>query len=345
MKKILLGRTNIEATCQSFGALPIQRTDEAEAIKILQKAYDGGINFYDTARAYSNSEEKIGKAFTPSMRSNVYIATKSGAKTKDGILADIQTSLKLMNTDYVDILQAHNVTEFLDANDENGIHAGLMEAQKRGYCRFVGVTSHRLSIAEELVDTGLYDTLQFPISYISSQSDIDLVERVKTQNMGIIAMKGLAGGAISSAKAAAAFMAQYPNLLPIWGIQHMHELEEFLAFGEKQPEMTEEIKALISKDKEELAGNFCRACGYCKPCTAVPDLEMNVVMRMYFNLRRMPPMQFLDEKWQKQMLSIEKCIDCGACKARCPYDLDCPTVLRRNLADYREFCKQHGVII
>lgn len=345
MRKVLLGKTGIEASNQSFGALPIQRTDEAEAIKILQRAYDGGINFFDTARAYSNSEEKIGKAFTPSMRQNIYIATKSQGKTKDAVLKDIETSLSLLKTDYVDILQAHNISAVPDPNDENSIYAGLKEAQRRGYCRFIGITSHRRNIAEEAVNTGLYDTLQFPLSYLSSQEDLSLIEHVKTQNMGIIAMKGLAGGAISSAKAAAAFMALHPTLLPIWGVQHMHELEEFLGYLEKQPEMTDELKAFIIKDKEELSGNFCRACGYCMPCTAAPEMEMNTTMRMYFNLRRMPPEQFLSEKWQKQMLMIEKCINCGACKKRCPYGLDCPTVLRHNLADYREFCAKHGIII
>lgn len=345
MRKVLLGKTNIEATCQSFGALPIQRTELDLAVEILKRSFDGGVNFYDTARAYSDSEEKIGKAFTPAMRKQIYIATKSAGKSKEAVLSDIQISLKKMNTDYIDIFQAHNLTETLDTNDESGIYAGLLEAQKRGYCRFIGITSHRLSIAEACVDTGLYDTVQFPFSYLSSQEDLNLAQRAKEKNMGFIAMKALAGGAISSAKAAAAFMEIYPNVLPIWGVQHMHELEEFLGYGTNPPELTDELLAKIAQDKVELAGNFCRACGYCKPCTAVPDLEMNVVMRMYFNLRRMPPKEFLSEKWQKQMLSIEKCIDCGACKKRCPYDLDCPTVLRKNLADYRAFCKENGIII
>ena len=345
MRKILLGRTKIEATAQSFGALPIQRTDMSEAVKILERAYEGGINFYDTARAYSNSEEKLGKAFSPSMRQNIYLATKSGGKNKDAILKDIQTSLSLLKTDYVDILQAHNITEVPNENDENSIYSGLLEAQKRGYCKFIGITSHRLDVAKKAVDTNLYDTLQFPISYLSAQEDIDLIEYVKKYDMGIIAMKALAGGAISSAKAAAAFMGENPTLLPIWGIQHMHELEEFLSYLENPPAMTDELLAMVNKDKAELSGNFCRACGYCMPCTAAPEMEMNTTMRMYFNLRRMPPEQFLAEKWQEQMLMIEKCIDCGACKKRCPYGLDCPKVLRQNLADYRDFCKKHGVII
>lgn len=345
MRKILLGKTGIEATCQAFGALPIQRTEEAEAIRILQRAYDGGINFFDTARAYSNSEEKLGKAFSPSMRANIHIATKSMGRTKDALLEDIQTSLKLLNTDYVDILQTHNIKENPNPEEENGVYEGLIEAQKRGYCKFIGITSHRLDIAKEAVATGLYDTVQFPISYLSSQEDLDLIALAKEQNMGILAMKALAGGLIASAKGAAAFMNENPTLLPLWGIQHMTELEEFLSYGENPPTMTGDVAEIVAKDKEELSGNFCRACGYCMPCTVAPELQMNMAVRMYYNLRRMPVQASLTPHWQQQMLLIEKCVDCGACKSRCPYGLDCPTIMRANLADYREVAKKHGIII
>lgn len=345
MRKVLLGRTKIEATCQSFGALPIQRTHEDEAVKILQRAYDGGINFYDTARAYSNSEEKIGKAFTPSMRQNIYIATKSNKTTKDAFLEDIQTSLKLLNTDYVDILQAHNIKEVINIEDENSAYAGLIEAQKRGYCRFIGITSHRLEVAEASVDTDLYDTVQFPMSYLSNENDIALIKRAKDKNVGLIAMKALAGGAITSGRAAAAFMELHPSLLPIWGVQHMHEVEEFIDILNNPTGMTDELASLIAKDKTELSGNFCRACGYCKPCTAAPELELNMAMRMYLNLRRLPPENFLTEYWQKQMMLIEKCIDCGVCKTRCPYGLDVPKIIRENLIDYKENCYSRGISI
>lgn len=345
MKKVLLGRTNIEATCQSFGALPIQRTEVSEAVKILQRAYEGGINFYDTARAYTDSEEKIGKAFTPSMRQNIFIATKSTKKDKEGFLADIQISLKNMNTDYVDILQAHNIGDVLDPNDENGAHAALLEAKKRGYCRFIGITSHRLPVAEASVDCGLYDTVQFPMSYLSNDIDLALIDRAKEKNIGLLAMKALAGGAITSGKAAAAFMATKPSLLPLWGVQHMHELEEFLSFAENPPEMTEEIAAIIEKYRIELSGNFCRACGYCMPCTASPGLALNDAMRMNLNLRRAPAAKFISESYQQQMLTIEDCIDCGVCKTRCPYGLDIPTQIRQNLKDYRAIAAEHGIIL
>lgn len=345
MDKILLGKTGIEATHQAFGALPMQRVSAEDAVKLLHCAYEGGINFYDTARAYSDSEEKIGKAFTPAMRQNIFIATKSGGKDKDAILKDIRTSLSLLKTDYVDILQAHNAMALPDVNDENSIYAGLVEAQRLGYCRFIGITSHRLDVAQAAVDSGKYDTLQFPVSYLSSDDDIALIDRCKQANMGIIAMKALAGGAISSAKAAAAFMRQHPYIVPIWGVQHMHEIEEFVGYLKNPPAMTPELEAIIKRDREELKDNFCRACGYCMPCTASPDLVMNMTMRMPFNLRRMPPEQFLSEYWQQQMLMIEQCTNCGACKKRCPYGLDCPNTLRRNLADYREFLGKHNIQI
>ncbi|MFI3226979.1 MAG: aldo/keto reductase [Clostridia bacterium] len=345
MRKILLGRTNIEATCQSFGALPIQRTEQSEVIKILQRAYDGGINFYDTARVYGDSEEKIGLAFTPSMRQNIFIATKSNKKTKDEMLSEIQTSLKLLKTDYVDIFQAHNIKTLPDTEDENGIYAALIEAQKRGYCRYIGVTSHRIDVAEQSLDSGLYDTLQFPISYLSAQRDLDLITKAQEKNIGMIGMKGLAGGALTCGKAVAAFAETQKWLVPIWGISKMSELEEFLSFADNPPQMTDEITKIITHDRATLTGNFCRACGYCMPCTAFPKMEMNVVMRMHLNLGRPAPNPFLSEYWQEQMLAVEKCIDCGACKARCPYELDCPTVMRENLEKYRKLCADNGIVI
>ncbi|MFI3116247.1 MAG: aldo/keto reductase [Clostridia bacterium] len=344
MRKVLLGRTGIEATCQSFGVLPLQRTEMSEAVKILQRAYEGGINFYDTARAYSDSEEKIGNAFTPSMREKIFIATKSNKTTKDAVLEEIQTSLKLLKTDYVDILQAHNLKATIDVEDENSAYGALIEAKKRGYCRYIGITSHRAGVITEGIESGLYDTVQFPMSYLSDDSDLSIVKQAQDKNIGFIAMKALAGGAITSGKAAAAFMEAHPWILPIWGVQHMHEIEEFIEFGKNPPKLSDpDVAKIIETDRVELAGNFCRACGYCKPCTVCPDMEMNVTMRMPLNIKRAPVKNFITEHYQKQMKMIEECIDCGACKKRCPYGLDIPTVLRENLESYKETCSSLGI--
>ncbi len=216
MKRKQLGRTDLMVTENSFGALPIQRIDKQSAVELLHMAYDGGINFYDTARAYSDSEEKLGEAFHD-RRDKIVISTKSMAKDKAGLLKDLDESLRMLRTDYVDIMQLHNIQSVPDPEDENGLYQGLLEAQRQGKCRFIGITSHRRAIAEEAAKSGLYDTIQFPVSHISPQEDIDLIALCKELNLGFIAMKALSGGLLTSAEAAYAFFQQFDNAVPIWG--------------------------------------------------------------------------------------------------------------------------------
>ena len=161
MKMKKLGRTGLMVTENSFGALPIQRIDQQSAVELLHAAYDAGINYYDTARAYTDSEEKLGVAFHD-RRDKIILSTKSQGKTKQQVLDDLDTSLKMLQTDYVDILQLHNIGAMPSLEDENSIHYALVEAQRQGKCRFIGITSHRRAIAEEAAKSGLYDTIQFP---------------------------------------------------------------------------------------------------------------------------------------------------------------------------------------
>jgi predicted aldo/keto reductase-like oxidoreductase len=188
-------------------------------------------------------------------------------------------------------------------------------------------------VAEEIVESGLYETLQFPFSYLSTDRDIKLVEACEKADMGFIAMKGLAGGLLTNSEACMAFMSEY-NVLPIWGIQRDSELDEWLSFFNKEVSMTPEIKAFIEKEREELMGDFCRGCGYCAPCTV--GIQINNCARMSQLIRRAPSENFLSPEWQENMLKIENCVDCNACKKRCPYGLDIPTLLRKNLADYKD---------
>jgi predicted aldo/keto reductase-like oxidoreductase len=155
----------------------------------------------------------------------------------------------------------------------------------------------------------------------------------KGNNVGFIAMKSLSGGLITKSYAAYAFAEQYDNVLPIWGIQRENELDEFISYIDNPPTMTEEIKAVIDKDRKELLGNFCRACGYCMPCTV--GIEINSCARMSQLIRRSPSERLLSEESQKMMFKIEECIDCGLCKSKCPYELDTPNLLRQNLEDYK----------
>jgi len=336
--KTTLGRTGLQVTRTAFGVLPLQRTEKEEAARILRAAYDAGINFYDTARGYTDSEEKIGYALSD-VRDRIIIATKSHAKDRKGLLAHLETSLRELRTDYVDLLQLHN-SAVPDANDPDSSYAGLIEAREKGLVRFVGITCHSRDYAFEAVASGLFDTLQYPLCHLSADEDLALVEKCREANIGFIAMKPLSGGLITNIRAAFAFFRQYENVVPIWGIQRMTELEEILALDADPPALDSALSAAIDQDRRELAGDFCRACGYCMPCTV--DIPIPMAARMPLLLRRMPYRDFLSPDWQERMRRVENCTDCGACRERCPYGLDTPALLRRSLIEYEQFLRDQS---
>ena len=332
MGKVRLGRTEITVEKNGFGALPIQRITKEQAVALLHKAYDGGIRFFDTARYYSDSEEKLGAAFE-GMREKLYIATKTGAVTTDQFWKDLHTSLQNLKTDYVDLYQFHNPAFCPKPGDGSGLYEAMLEAKEKGMIRNIGITNHRLKIAWEAIESGLYETLQFPFSYLATDKDLELVEACKKADMGFIAMKALSGGLINNSAAAYAYLNQFENVLPIWGVQREAELEEFLSYIGQAPEMSPEIEALIEKDRKELLGEFCRGCGYCMPCPV--GIEINNAARMSLMLRRAPSKSWLTPQWQEKMKLIEKCLHCNRCKGKCPYGLDTPSLLEKNYEDYR----------
>ena len=331
MRRIRLGKSGIVTAQNGFGALPIQRVSEGEAVRLLRRAYDGGMTFFDTARAYSDSEEKLGAAFD-GMRDKVYIATKSMARTVEKIQEELETSLKNLRTDYIDIYQLHCVDMCYRPGDGTGIYDYLLKAKEQGKIRHIGITAHKIGVAEEIVDSGLYETLQFPFSYLSADREISLVYACEKADMGFIAMKGLSGGMLTNSEACFAFMSEYP-VLPIWGIQRKNELDEWLSFFERDVFMTRELEDIIERDREELSGEFCRGCGYCAPCTS--EIIINQCARMSQLIRRAPSETWLSQHWQDEMMKIEDCTECGICMTRCPYELDIPRLLRKNLDDYK----------
>lgn len=331
MGKIQLGSTGIEIEKNGFGCLPIQRISKEEAARLLRKAVDGGINYFDTARAYSDSEEKVGYAFA-GMREKVVIATKSHAQTGAEMMDHLETSLKTLGTDYIDVYQFHNPALVPRPGGEDGLYDAALEAKKQGKIRHIAITNHRLAVAHEAIDSGLFALLQFPYSYLSGQQEQELVEKCREKGMGFVAMKGMAGGLLQDGTAAAVWMAQQEGVVPIWGVQHEWELDQFLACVPDAPAMTEEYRALIEKDRSELTGSFCRSCGYCMPCPV--GIEINQCARMSLLLRRAPAAGWLNEHWQAEMKKIENCLHCGKCASKCPYGLDTPQLLQDNYKEY-----------
>ena len=334
MVKVTLGSTGITVNKNGFGALPIQRISSEASAHLLRKAYEAGIDFYDTARFYTDREEKIGEALSD-VRDNIYIATKTAAQNSEDFWKDLATSLNNLKTDYIDIYQFHNPSFCPKPGDGTGLYEAMLEAKAQGKIRHIGITNHRLNVAMEALESGLYETLQFPFNYLATEKEHKLVEVCREKNIGFIAMKALSGGLITNSKVAYAYQAQYDNVLPIWGVQRETELDEFISYIDNPPVLDEEIKAVIENDKKELAGNFCRGCGYCMP-TCPAHIEINNCARMSLLLRRSPSELQLTKEVQAKMKKIEDCIHCGACSAHCPYGLDTPKLLEDNYKDYKE---------
>lgn len=330
---VTLGRTDIIVNKNGFGALPMQRVSMEDAVRLLRKAYDSGIRYFDTARAYSDSEEKLGCALSQ-VREHIYIATKTAALTAEDFWKDLETSLHTLKTNYIDIYQFHNPPFCPKPGDKSGLYEAMEEAKRQGKIHFIGITNHRMAVAEEAVQSGLYDTLQFPFNYLSTERELALAVACQAQHMGFIAMKGLSGGLLRNSKAVYAYMAQFENVLPIWGIQKEQELDEFVSYIDNPPELTEELLAIIEKDRSELSADFCRGCGYCMPCPV--GIEINNCARMSLLLRRAPLEAQLSPESQAKMKKIEECLKCGQCKTKCPYSLDTPKLLEENYKDYIE---------
>lgn len=333
MQTVTLGKSGLVVPKNGFGALPIQRISLNDTVHLLQKALDHGMCYFDTARFYTDSEEKIGAALSD-RRDKVIISTKTGATKVEDFWSQLETSLRLMKTDYVDLYQFHNLAFCPKPGDGSGLYEAMLEAKQQGKIRHIGLTNHRLAVAREAVESGLYETLQFPFSYLANQEEHDLVELCRQHNVGFIAMKGLAGGLINHAATAYAYLAQFDNVEPIWGIQRESELDEFISFMDNPPVLTDEMRARIDNDRKELSGDFCRGCGYCQPCPV--GIEIESCNRMYLFLRRAPYNVYLTQEFKEKMGLVEKCLGCGKCKSKCPYQLDIPNLLKRNYEDFKE---------
>ena len=338
MNNIRLGKTEITVNKNGFGCLPIQRISKSEAVHLLQKAFYNGMTFFDTARVYSDSEEKIGEAFRH-IRPKLFLASKSKAKTGAEFTKDLETSLKLLQTDYIDIYQFHNHSSFVQPDNGSGLYEAALKAKQEGKIKHIGITNHRLNIAKQAIESGLYETLQFPFSYLAADADVEVVSACKAKDMGFIAMKGLSGGLITNSAASYAYMNQFDNVVPIWGIQRECELDEFLSYDDNPPTLDEKLNAVIAKDKNELSGEFCRGCGYCMPCPV--GIEINVCARMSLLIARAPIEKQMSPDSQAMMEKINGCLNCGKCKQQCPYELDTPALLKKNYEFYNDFLKTY----
>ena len=224
MECITLGKTGLRVTRSAFGALPIMRVPFEESVKLLRAALEGGINFFDTAHVYYDSEEKMGAAFK-GVRDRVIIASKAMGHTPGLFRDQIHESLRRLGADYIDLYQFHLAKRVYRPGEPDGLYEAALAAKSAGLIRHIGVTTHMIGVAIEAAESGLYDTVQFPLSYLSDERDLELISVCRKNNVGLIAMKALSGGLITDARMAWLFMSQYDNVVPIWGVQRVSELK------------------------------------------------------------------------------------------------------------------------
>lgn len=334
MQHVFLGRTGLRVSRTGFGAIPIQRIGFPEAKQLLLRAIEGGINFFDTALGYSDSEAKIGEAFEGLDRASLVIATKTPSKTGEGLLSDLETSLGRLRMSYVDLYQFHNPDFLPQPGGQDGLYDAALAMKAAGKIRHIGITQHDAARAIEAARCGLYETIQYPLSYLSSERDLAVVDACRENGVGFIAMKGMSGGLLSNAAAAHAYMRGLDIVVPIWGIEKMSELEDFLRFEAQGVEMNDALRADIEKDRAELTGSFCRGCGYCLPCPV--DIPISIAARLSYLMKRSVASNYLTPEWQDRMENITNCTECGQCASRCPYDLKPYELLKVQLGLYRE---------
>jgi len=332
MDKVRLGRTGLMVTRIGFGGLPIQRVTETEAVKVVERCLDLGINFIDTANGYTVSEERIGKAIKGRRRQDVIIATKTYPGTADDIRRNLDLSLKRLQTDYIDIYQFHQVSnegvfrQVLGPGDD--LYAIFEEAKKAGKIRHIGVSSHQIDIAKKLVASDRFETLMFPFNFITREAADELLPLCRKHDVGFIDMKPMAGGMLYDAPVAFKWLFRFPDIALIPGIKKIEEIEEIIDLYEGSHEMTDDELARMQVLKDELGTRFCRQCDYCQPCSQ--EIAISMVMAFPSFVKRLPETWFMEGMVRTVMNKAAECIECGECETRCPYDLPIREMLREN---------------
>ncbi|MFC2066087.1 aldo/keto reductase [Chloroflexota bacterium] len=336
MEKIRLGRTNMMVTRLSLGGIPIQKVPEDEAIAVVRRCLELGINFIDTANAYTNSEERIGKAIL-GQRDRPILATKTTSRTGEGVKEHLKLSLKQLGVEYIDLYQPHNVADPDALNailEPNGPMAVIEEAKKAGLVKHIGVTSHSMDMAKELVKSDRFETIMFPFNFITCEAATELLPLAREHDVGFIAMKPLAGGRLNKINITFKYLFQFPDVVFIPGIAHVQEIEEIAQLLEEPHEITAADRIEIQRVRQELGKNFCRRCDYCQPCDE--EIPISLVLYIPTHIRHIPPEKLFSGVVANAMEKAANCTECGECEERCPYDLSIREMIKEYVHQYQE---------
>ena len=335
MEYRILGKTGLEISRLGFGGIPIQKTDAKTTKALMDALVEKGVNFIDTARGYTVSEEYIGEAIE-GRRDKFVLATKSMSRDAAGMARDIDISLKNLRTDHIDLYQIHNVTpdQLETVVAKGGALEALLEAKKTGKIGHIGVTAHLTETFEKLFEYDWVETVMFPYNIVESQGE-ELIRKCKEKNIGFICMKPLAGGAIEDATLALRYIMQNDAVtVVIPGMATETEIEQNVAAVNDTSALCESEQEKIRLLREALGTQFCRRCNYCAPCTAGINISGVFLMEGYLS-------RYGLEAWAKERYAAfpkkaSDCIECGVCESRCPYNLPIREMLKNAAQKFGE---------
>lgn len=333
MEYVTLGKTGLKVSRVGLGGIPIQRIDAQAAKKLLDAVEAAGINFIDSARGYSVSEELIGGAIE-GRRDKFVLATKTMSRDKEGMVRDIETSLRNYRTDYIDLYQIHNpsLKQLEQICAPGGALEALQAAKEAGKIGHIGLTAHSPEVFEKALELDWVETVMFPYNIVETQA-AELMERARERDVGFINMKSLSGGAIEDAHLAIRFAAANPNVTVVLpGMYTPEEVAENVAAASEPGPLTVEELEKVEKLRRELGTSFCRRCGYCAPCTVGIDIPNQFVFHGY--LSRYGLADWAKSRYGALTAHASDCVECGACEERCPYQLPIREMLKKVAADF-----------
>jgi predicted aldo/keto reductase-like oxidoreductase len=323
LEKIRLGKTGMMVTRLGFGGIPIQRLGEDDAVKVVRRCLEHGINFFDTANGYTTSEERVGQAIK-GHRQEVYIATKSGGRTREDIEKHLDLSLKRLGVDCIDLYQFHQVGNFeamekvLDP--ENGLIQVFEGFKKAGKIRHIGATSHQMDVAKALVKSDRFETIMFPFNFVTREPAEELLPLCREHDVGFINMKSMGGGMLEDPVIAFKYLFQFKDIVIIPGIEKVEEIDEIVRIYHGAHRMTPAEREKMRRLTAELGTRFCRRCDYCQPCTQ--QIPISMVMTFPSFVKRLPPDWYLkNPRIAAAIARAAECSECGECEERCPYHL------------------------
>jgi len=341
MKKIQLGKTGLWVSRIGLGGIPLTRPSEENAIRIVHRALELGINFIDTAIGYSSSQERIGKALALCNvpREKLVLCTRSGKPDKETAKKDIEECLEKLQTDYIDIWQLHQVSnrETYDVMmGPGGAFEAAQDALKSGKVRHLGITGHNVDIMIEAVKTGLFEVIQFPLNFISNEALEELLPYTRKHGIGFIGMKPFAGGRVRNANLCIKYLMQFDYVVPDPGVETIEELEEIVNIvNSGNWELSEAELLEIQKIRRELGKYFCRQCQYCMPCPQGVNIWMMMIVKVMHNV--WPMENFL--RMERTINSGRQCIQCGVCEQKCPYNLPIREMIQEHIEFFESVTK------